>query len=122
MRNYSKIESPPDVLHDLLEGIAPVELALCLDILIKKKYFSLEELNRIIKQFPYKWKDRTNCPQGIPLAFASRKTIGGNAHENWCLLRLLPLMIGPKVQEEEQAWQLLCHLPTQMKALVTWIA
>lgn len=34
---------PPDVLHNLLEGIVPVELALCLDLLIKKKYFSYEE-------------------------------------------------------------------------------
>lgn len=101
---------PPDVLHDLLEGIVPVELALCLDILIKKKYFSLEELNSIIKKFPYKWKDRTNCPIRIPPTFSSRNTIGGNAHENWCLLRLLPLMIGSKVQEEEQTWQLLMTL------------
>ena len=69
---------PADVLHDLLDGIVPLELALCLDILIKKKYFSLEELNRIIKPFPYKWKDRTNCSQAIPPTFASRNTIGGN--------------------------------------------
>lgn len=55
---------PPDVLHDLLDGIVLVELALCLDMLIKKKYFSLEELNSIINQFPYEWKYRTNCPQG----------------------------------------------------------
>ncbi len=82
---------PPDVLHDLLEGIVPGELALCFALLIKKKYFSLEELNRIIKNFPYKWKDKTNCPQGVPQTFASRKTIGGNAHKNWCFLRLLPL-------------------------------
>lgn len=32
---------PPDVLHDLLEGIVPVELALSFDVLIKKKYFGL---------------------------------------------------------------------------------
>ncbi|XP_049330682.1 uncharacterized protein LOC111195788 isoform X1 [Astyanax mexicanus] len=101
---------PPDILHDLLEGIVPVELALCLDILIKKKYFSLEELNCIIQRFPYKWKDRTNCPQVIPPTFALRKTIGGNAHENWCLLRLLPFMIGPKIPEEEETWQLLMTL------------
>lgn len=62
---------PPDVLHDLLEGIVPVELALCLDILIKKRHFSLEELNI------YKWKNRTNCPQRIPPTFVSRRTIGG---------------------------------------------
>lgn len=54
--------------------------------------------------------DRTNCPLGIPPTFAFRKTIGGNAHANWCLLRLLPLMVGSKVQEEEQAWQLLMTL------------
>lgn len=101
---------PPDVLHDLLKGIVPVELALCLDILIKRKYFSYEELNRIIKQFPYKWKDSTNSPQGVPPNFASNRTIGGNATENWCLLRLLPLMIGAKIPEEDLTWQLLLSL------------
>jgi len=110
---------PPDVLHDLLEGIVPVELALCLDILIKKRHFSLEELNRIIKHFPYKWKDRTNCPQRIPPTFVSRRTIGGNAHENWCLLRLLPLMIGTKVPEEEQAWKLLMTLKAVVELVMS---
>lgn len=101
---------PPDVLHDLPEGIVPQELALCFEIFLKKKYLSFVELNRIIIEFPYKWKDGANCPQCIPPTFASRKTIGGNAHENWCLLRLLPLLVGPKMQEEEQAWQLLMTL------------
>lgn len=101
---------PPDVLHDLLEGIIPLELALSIDIFIKKKYFSLEDLNQIIKQFPYKWKDKTNSPQGVPPNFAARKSIGGNAHENWCLLRLLPFMIGSKVPEQEEAWQLIMTL------------
>lgn len=44
---------PPDVLHDLLEGIVPVELALSFDVLIKRKYFSLMELNNAFRQFPY---------------------------------------------------------------------
>lgn len=30
---------PPDVLHDLLEGIVPPELALRIDTFMKKKYF-----------------------------------------------------------------------------------
>ncbi|KAK7896827.1 hypothetical protein WMY93_022152 [Mugilogobius chulae] len=29
--SYSMTGFPPDVLHDLLEGVVPVELALCLD-------------------------------------------------------------------------------------------
>ncbi len=49
---------PPDVLHDLLEGIVPLEVALCLDAFIKKKYLSLQELSDFICRFPYKWNDK----------------------------------------------------------------
>nr|XP_023651070.1 uncharacterized protein LOC111835233 isoform X1 [Paramormyrops kingsleyae]XP_023651071.1 uncharacterized protein LOC111835233 isoform X1 [Paramormyrops kingsleyae] len=101
---------PPDVLHDLLEGIVPFELALCLDALIKKRYFSLSDLNKQIKMFPYKWSDRTNSPQSVAPNFASKKNIGGNAHENWCLLRLLSLMVGDKIPEDDKAWQLIMTL------------
>lgn len=37
---------PPDVLHDLLERIVPVELALCIKQMIRSKHFSLEYLNQ----------------------------------------------------------------------------
>lgn len=36
---------PPDLRHDLLEGVVPVELTHCLKGMIAKKYFTLEELN-----------------------------------------------------------------------------
>lgn len=101
---------PPDVMHDLLEGIVPLELALCLNLLIKKKFFSLEELNHSIREFPYKWSDKTNCPQAVPLDLASRRSIGGNAHENWCLLRMLPFMVGRKVPEDDLVWQVIMTL------------
>lgn len=43
---FQKISGyPPDVLHDILKGIVPVELALSIDVLIKKRYISLIELN-----------------------------------------------------------------------------
>ncbi|KAK2857880.1 hypothetical protein Q7C36_005799 [Tachysurus vachellii] len=92
---------PPDALHDLLEGLVPVELALSFQAFIKKKYFSLVELNNCIRQFPYKWSDQTNRPHLIPAHFSSKRSVGGNAHENWCMLRLLPLMIGLKVPEDD---------------------
>lgn len=101
---------PPDVLHDLFEGIIPVELALCLDLFIRKKYFTLTELNTSITTFPYKWTDKTDQPQPIPTNLASRKSIGGNAHENWALLRLLPFIIGSKIPQGDPAWQVLMSL------------
>lgn len=44
---------PPDLLHDLLEGIVPFELALCLKALIAKGYFSLLNLNMAIKHIRF---------------------------------------------------------------------
>jgi hypothetical protein len=101
---------PPDLMHDLFEGIVPLEIALCLNALIKDKYFTLDELNASIKEYPYKWTDKTNAPQPIPQTFAARKNIGGNAHENWAVLRLLPLVIGERIPENEPKWQIILNL------------
>ena len=38
---------PPDVLLDLLEGLIPLELALCFKLFVKKKYFTLSQLNSL---------------------------------------------------------------------------
>jgi len=93
---------PPDILHDLFEGVVPVELAHCLKGLIGKKYFTLEELNKAIQCFPYQHSDKVDHPHAVPQNFASRGTIGGNWHENHTLLRLLPVLIGSKVPEGEK--------------------
>lgn len=67
LKHFSTIGGfPPDLLHDLLEGVVPVEMALCLQDLIGKCYFSLDTLNGAIKQFQYKFSDRTDQPQPIP--------------------------------------------------------
>lgn len=44
------------------------------------------------------------------LSFASKKLLGGNAYENWSLIRFLPLFIGQSVPCEEPAWQILTDL------------
>lgn len=58
---------PPDIVHDFFEGIVPVELAQCIDLLVSKKYFSLEQLNNRIRSFPYKEGDKTNEKKLIKL-------------------------------------------------------
>lgn len=101
---------PSDIAHDLFEGIIPVEIALCLTVLISKNYFTLANLNEAITTFPFKWTDKTNRPHLVPLTYPTKRTIGGNAHENWSLLRFLPLLIGARVPSNEPAWQVLCDL------------
>ncbi len=109
---------PPDVLHDLFEGVVPVELAHCISLLISKKYLTLNHLNTLIQIFPYKWGDKTNRPHVIPQSFTSSKSIGGNAHENWSLLRLLPLIIGQIIPENEPAWQIILDLKDIVELVV----
>ncbi|XP_034087444.1 uncharacterized protein LOC117556249 isoform X1 [Gymnodraco acuticeps] len=109
---------PPDIVHDLFEGVVPVELARCMSLLISKKYFTFERLNTLIQTFPYKWGDRTNRPHAIPRSFTSRNTIGGNAHENWTLIRLLPFVIGHILPEDEPAWQLILDLKDIVELVV----
>lgn len=101
---------PPDLAHDLFEGIVPIELAQCFGLLLGKKYFTFDGLNELIQAFPYKWGDKTNRPQILPRAFQSKKNIGGNSHENWCLIRLIPLIVGKLIPEDEPAWQLVLDL------------
>lgn len=101
---------PPDILHDILEGIVPVELSLCLTDLIGKSYFTLDMLNQAIRYFKYSFSDKTDRPQVIGKGFSSKGTIGGNGHENWCLIRLLPFLIGHSVPEGDNTWEILMLL------------
>lgn len=110
---------PPDITHDLFEGIVPYELALCFDLWVKKKYISLAELNDSIKHFPYKWSDRVNSPHSVPLNFTTRKNIGGNAHENWALLRFLPFIIGSRIPHNEPGWLLIMDLKDLVEVVVS---
>lgn len=106
-------------MHDLFEGIVPYELSLCLQKLIAAKFFTLDLLNNVIQSFPYCFSDKVNRPQKIPKTFFSKKTIGGNGHENWTLIRLIPLMIGKSIPETEKAWQLLMDLKDIVELVVS---
>ena len=101
---------PPDILHDLFEGVVPVELAHCLNGLIAKRRFTLEELNRAILSFPFQHSDKVDRPHPIPPNVVTRGTIGGNGHENHTLLRLLPVLIGSRVPEGDTFWEVLMDL------------
>jgi len=101
---------PPDIVHNLFEGIVPVEIGQCIQVLISKKLFTLEHLNNLILTFPYKDGDKTNRPHLLPKTLHKKRTIGGNAHENWCLLRLLPLIVGKCVPDDEPAWKVILDL------------
>jgi len=102
---------PPDISHDLLEGIVPFEIALCIGHFIEKKYFKdVQQMNDILSSFHYLYTDSVNKPQSIPCNAVTRSSIGGNATENRTLLRLFPLIFGSYVPCSDDCWELLLLL------------
>ena len=82
---------PPDVMHDLLEGVIPSTISLVTSKLIEDNIVSLEDLNKSIRAFPYVRLD-VNHPG--PLRRDGRRiVVKGKASELWCLLRLFPLIL-----------------------------
>lgn len=98
---------PPDVMHDLLEGVVPFELSLILRKLISDNLFTLEYFNRRIANLKYKSSDSRNKPEMQKL---DKNTIVGTASQNWTLLRLLAVLIGFKIPEDNVIWNFFLQL------------
>lgn len=94
---------PPYIAHDLFEGIIAVYLAILLAHFVKKKCFSYTQLNRRIAQFKYLGPDAGSAPFQI---CKKGSKLGGQAAENWCLLRFLPVII----DSQDPVWQLTLKL------------
>ncbi len=65
------------------------------------------------------FSDKIDQPQPIPKTFSTKKTTGGNSHENWCLLRLRPLMTGHHVHEGDKTWEVLMALKDRLELVVS---
>lgn len=100
---------PPCLGHDLFEGIVAYDLALYIQYFCKiKKWFTYAKLNSILHSFVYKGTDCRNKPNEI-----SEKSdkINGHAAQNWCLLRLLPVLIGYLIKDyDDNVWDLCLQL------------
>lgn len=100
---------PPCLGHDLFEGVLSYDVALFLKYFIKtKKWFTYTLLNRRIRQFKYKGSDALTKPCCVN---SGAYKLSGQAVQNWNLLRLLPVLIGDKVQNpDDDVWQLTLQL------------
>ena len=116
-------------MHDVLEGVLPMEMKELLKHLIQTKVVTLAYVNHLISSFPYSFADATNKPNTIELTTLrsndhSLKQTGKfhyscshcnskclTATQMWCLGRLLPLMIGNKIGKGSAYWEnFLCLL------------
>lgn len=93
--------------HDLfIDGVVDCDLASMIKYFVKtKNWFSYKLLNQRIKAFKCKLNDSGNKPAAC--LRNKKKKLGGHAVQNWTLLRLLPLLIGDKIDDpSDSIWQL----------------
>ncbi|KAL0152015.1 hypothetical protein M9458_052681, partial [Cirrhinus mrigala] len=101
---------PPCLGHDLFEGVVSCDVALCINHLVnKEKHFTYEELNRCISQFTYLGNEAADKP---PEFCPNSEKLSGHAVQNWCLLRVLPLLVGDRIKNpsESGVWKLILLL------------
>jgi hypothetical protein len=99
----------PDLAHDLFEGVVPEVLCNMIRYLVQSRFCTLDYVNDRIENFPYKGTDKTNKP--LPMADSlPTLTIKQTAAQTWCLLRLLPLLIGDHVPRDDPVWSVLLYL------------
>lgn len=101
----------PDIMHDILEGALQYEMKLMLKVfIIDEKYVTLSELNRQIEFFELGYMESKDRPSPISDATIrvhmglSKNSLKQAAAQLWLFGRILPLMIGDKIPEEDDYW------------------
>lgn len=88
---------PPDVLHDFLEGIAPLVLKSVVKAFHRNKTISIRDINDSLRMFCYGQNDCPSKPVVMPKKVALDGNISGTAVEKWTF-RTLHFLIGPKTE------------------------
>lgn len=105
-------------MHDILEGTLQFEIKELLKSLIARGLIRIESLNEKIELFPYDPCDSVNKPSPIHNLSSADHSLRQSgevfvllvnnftiffisASQMWCLSRLLPLIIGPSVPDDD---------------------
>lgn len=95
--------------HDWAEGIICYDLKLYIQYFVKEKWFTLEQLNKMIEKFPYCSEDRKDQP--VIIKKLEKKRLAGGAWQVYNFLRLFPLIIYGFVKDvNDPVWRLLLQL------------
>jgi len=96
---------PPDCMHDVLEGVIPQVLKVCLRGLIVEKIVTVQTFNERLERFKFGQNDAKNIPCTRPASFP-KSGISGSAAQKWCLFRYRALLIGDLVPVDNVSWEL----------------
>ena len=107
---------PHDIMHDVLEGVAPLEISLLLcHCIIGEKYLTLDEYNHRLVHFDYEFSETSRAPPINSRSILSEgKALKSSASQMLQLIRILPLIIGDTIPNSGSALSHLQKLSTYL--------
>jgi hypothetical protein len=103
-----------DSMHDLLEGVVPFTIKLMLRHFLLKGFINSQVLNTRIRNFQYSLNDLRNKPSpkftDATLGKEGNYNTKQRAAQNWCLARMLPLLIGDLIERGDPHFSLILTL------------
>lgn len=97
---------PHDAMHDLLEGIAPLEIKNLLHFHICiNKSFTLAEYNDRLINFNYGYSDTDKPIPILSRILNSEQGLKSSASEMLTLLRILPFLVADRIPENDEHWK-----------------
>jgi hypothetical protein len=118
---------PPDVMHEVLEGLMVVNVGVVLNRLVQGKILSIKQFNDRLASLKFGSAESDKFGP-LPLDFVNKhKHISGKAAEKLCLFRLLPLLVADLVPEGADYWRLhllcrqICEIVLAPKVDPDWL-
>lgn len=101
---------PLDIMHDYLEGVAPLCLTVVMSTLISEKEITLAQINHAIAKFAREAQsagDLNIYNIEVTKINLKEKRLSGTAAQKWFLMAYLPFILGSSVSGESDGWELL---------------
>ncbi|XP_035989246.1 uncharacterized protein LOC110368027 isoform X1 [Fundulus heteroclitus] len=101
---------PPDIMHDLLEGVIPLVMKLVICKAQTEKHITIKEINEELQKICIGQNDKANKPVLLPERL-QKVGVTGSASQKWCLFRLLPFLMAHHIPPDCKYWHvfLLCR-------------
>ncbi len=94
-----------DAMHDILEGIAPLEIKLLLAHYVSNSVFSLTDYNSRLLNFNFGYSE---IDKPIPILSQTllnpNRSLRSSSSQMLLLTRILPFLIGNEIQEGDEHW------------------
>ena len=98
---HACVNLPPDLMHDVLEGVVAQDLYGFIKVFVQNGVFSTEEYNRRLKRFGFLSYEAADRPQDVPIKSKALK-LPGKACSLWVHIRNFPLIIQEFFEEDSE--------------------